>query len=153
MTSDLWAKYSYERRAWSLNAERSGSGHGHWSTTRKLTDEWRTAFYALGIQNRVKFHSAHIVASFVQRKPLQDTGNAYGSVKAAIDGLVDAGILPGDTPEFVLSLTMMAPQIANRGEVERTTLVLVAERREHEYCWLCEADRTLSHTAEPDALA
>ena len=149
----MWAKYSYESRPWSLNAERSGSGHGHWSTTRKLTQEWRTAFYALGLQHRVQFHTAHIVASFVQRKPLQDKGKAYASVKAAIDGLVDAGILPGDTPDIVLSLTMMAPQVANRGEIERTTLVLVAERSEHEYCWLCEADRTLSHRAEPNSLA
>jgi hypothetical protein len=82
-----------------LNAERSGSGHGHWSTTRKLTEEWRTAFYALGLQNRVKFHRVHIVASFVQRKPIQDTGNSYGSVKAAIDGLVDAGIIAGETSD------------------------------------------------------
>jgi len=140
----MWAKYSYERRAWSLNAERSGSGHGHWSTTRKLTEEWRTAFYALGLRDRVKFHSVHIVASFIQRKPIQDTGNSYGSVKAAIDGLVDAGVIPGDTPDYVLSLTMMAPRIANRGETERTTLVLVQERNDDDNCWLCEADRTLS---------
>lgn len=148
MTS-RYAKYSWDRRAWSLNAERSGSGHGHWSTTRKLTEEWRTAFYALGLQNRVRFHTVHIVASFVMRKPLQDTGNAYGSVKAAIDGLVDAGVLTGDTPDVVRSLTMMSPQVANHGENERTTLVIVEERTDDEYCWLCEAHRPLTKPTPP----
>jgi hypothetical protein len=39
----------------------------------------------------------------------QDVGACNPAVKAAIDGLVDAGILPDDSPEFVRSLVFLPP--------------------------------------------
>lgn len=119
--------YTLEARPWTLNAERSGGGrgHGHWATTRRLTAFWRESFWALGLQNRQRLQSAHVIVKIVQKAPLSDTGNCYGAVKAALDGLVDAGILPDDTPRTILSLTMLAPCKAQKGEREHLTLTLV----------------------------
>lgn len=61
------------------------------------------------------------------RKPLADTGNAYGSVKAAIDGLVDAGVLPGDGPNVIMRLCMNAPRPPKDGEAESLTVTLIGE--------------------------
>ena len=41
---------------------------------------------------------------------LQDVGACNPSVKAAIDGLVDASVLPDDSPEFVRSLVFLPPR-------------------------------------------
>lgn len=38
-----------------------------------------------------------------------DTGACFDAVKAAIDGLVDAGIIPDDGPDIVTRLTFHAP--------------------------------------------
>jgi len=134
---DNVATYTFNKRAWTLNAERSGSSHGHWSVTRKLTQEWRTAFWALGINNRHRFTTAHIIVTIDMRPPLADTGNHYGAAKAAIDGLVDAGILPDDTPSTVLSLTMLAPRKIDKGKPEAFT-VMVVQGDSDELCALCQ---------------
>lgn len=41
---------------------------------------------------------------------LQDVGACNPAVKAAIDGIVDAGVLPDDSSKFVRSLTFLPPQ-------------------------------------------
>lgn len=41
---------------------------------------------------------------------LQDVAACNPSVKAAIDGIVDAGVLPDDSSEYVRSITFTAPQ-------------------------------------------
>jgi hypothetical protein len=48
------------------------------------------------------------------RAGLQDTGGCFPAVKAAIDGLVDAGLLPNDGPAVVKRLTFNAPVIGFR---------------------------------------
>jgi hypothetical protein len=66
--------------------------------------------------------AAHVTVEIVvKRKPLPDTGANYTAVKAAIDGLVDAGLLPDDTPEHVRSITMLAPV---QGKHDRMTITL-----------------------------
>lgn len=42
---------------------------------------------------------------------LPDVGAAYFVAKAMLDGLVDAGVLPGDGPDIVRSLTFTAPEV------------------------------------------
>lgn len=114
--------YTHLGRPWTLNAERRGSTH--WTATRARTAEWRQAFWALGLQDRHRFGPVHIAVMIRQRAPLADTGNAYGAVKAAIDGLVDAGVLKGDTPDIVRSILFHAPEKASKGEPETVTLVV-----------------------------
>ena len=52
----------------------------------------------------------------------QDPGAAYVSVKAALDGIVDAKVIPGDTDEYVAEIRMRAPRY---GEVDGLELELL----------------------------
>jgi hypothetical protein len=148
----MQATYTHKARAWTLNAERSGSIHNHWSVTRSLTKDWRTAFWALGSQQRHRFNKAHVVVTIVMKPPLADTGNHYTAVKAAIDGLVDARVLPDDTPQSVLSLTMLAPRKTQKGAPETFALTLIADD-EDSLCALCHqsipsAQKAHDHTQD-----
>ena len=55
------------------------------------------------------------------RRWKQDVGACFPSVKAAIDGLVDAGVLPDDNPAFVRALTFFPAEI---GAVDGLRLVI-----------------------------
>lgn len=112
--------YRYPARPWTLNAER----RDHWSQARALTREWREAFSWLAMRDRRRFFACSITVVVQMRPPLQDTGNAYGSAKAAIDGLVDAGVLPNDGPEVVRRLTFRAPIRAGKTDPEFLALVV-----------------------------
>ena len=112
--------YRYPGRPWTLNAER----REHWVQARAKTREWREAFAWLALRERRRFTACHVVVVTRMRPPVQDTGNAYGAAKAAIDGLVDAGVLPDDGPEVIRSLTFFAPIRAARDDSEFLALVL-----------------------------
>jgi NAD(P)-dependent dehydrogenase (short-subunit alcohol dehydrogenase family) len=114
------AAYSYECRPWTLNAER----RDHWTQTRAQTAEWRETFGWLAIKGRHRFTSCHVVVVTRMRAPVQDTGNAYGAAKAAIDGLVDAKVLPDDGPSVIRSLTFLAPTRAATHEPEFLAIVV-----------------------------
>ena len=47
------------------------------------------------------------------RRWRQDVGACFPAVKAAIDGLVDAGVLPDDNPQFVRALTFYPAEIGD----------------------------------------
>ena len=112
--------YTHTGRVRSLNSERSA----HWSKRAKDAENWREAFYWLGVQNRVRFSSVHVTAEIIQKKPLADCGNGLPSIKAAIDGLVDAQVIVDDSPQYVKSITMFAPRVPQPGEVESLTITL-----------------------------
>jgi hypothetical protein len=105
-----------------MNRERRGDQH--WSQTRLRTAEWRKAFWALGIQQRRRYDRVAITVEIMMRAPVADTGACYPAVKAAIDGLVDAGVLPGDTGLHVASITFLAPVRVAKDQVETLTLVV-----------------------------
>jgi hypothetical protein len=92
-----------------------------------MVKEWREAFHWLSSTTRVKFSQVDVHVDIVMKRPLADTGNAYGSVKAAIDGLVDSGILPDDGPTVIMRLCMNAPRAAAKGERESLTVTLIGE--------------------------
>lgn len=116
------AEFRYDRRPWSLNAER---GRSHWAQARKDTAEWRQAFFVLGRQQRdARFTRVTVTVETVMKGRLADTGNTYPAAKAALDGLVDAGVLPDDTPDVVRALTFLAPRRPTPGEPEHLTVRL-----------------------------
>lgn len=116
------ASFRFDRRPWSLNAER---GRSHWAQVRKDTAEWRQAFHVLGLQQRSqRFTRVHVTVETVMRGRLHDTGNSYPAAKAALDGLVDAGTIPDDTPDVVRSLTFLAPRRPRDNEPEHLTVML-----------------------------
>ena len=95
-------------RPWTTNAERAGN---RWERA-KLTKEWRTGFQLLAKSEKIPPMAWITVTVEPHQKGgrLQDVGACNPAVKAAIDGLVDAGVLPDDSPEFVRSLVFLPPK-------------------------------------------
>lgn len=80
----------------------------HWTTRRTLTKAWRKAAWAaaveqLGPSPSARWRRASIVAVQlpVARGARRDPHNYVATVKPIVDGLVDAGVWPDDTPSFV----------------------------------------------------
>ena len=113
---------TFNARPWTLNAERAGN---RWKRA-EMVKVWRDAFHWLAIAEKTPmFHEVSVIVDIQMKRPLADTGNAYGSVKAAIDGLVDAGVLPDDGPEVIRVLCMKAPRPTVKGETDSLTLTLI----------------------------
>lgn len=84
----------------SLNAR-----YGHWSQPRKLEEEVRKAAWALAKRQRIpalEVITAELVW-FPGTNRRYDADNIAPTLKAAIDGLVAAGVLPDDDSNRVLS--------------------------------------------------
>lgn len=113
-----------EGRPWSLNAERSA----HWREHRRTTEAVRTKVAYTARQSLRTIHPSAfpiIVEAFpVQKGRLPDAGNSYPTVKAIIDGLVDADILPDDDPKYVDAVVLQSPRRATKGEPEHVTINL-----------------------------
>ena len=82
------------------NAEawHSANDRGHWSRGHRLTKHWRQLATIYARKERIPaLDRARIVVTF--HKPTRrryDPANYYPTVKAIVDGLVDAGVLPDD---------------------------------------------------------
>lgn len=100
----------YCERPWTTNAERSGN---RWERA-KLTKQWRTAFALLASELKpphLSWCNVTVEPWLATRRGVQDTGACHPAVKAAVDGLVDAGVIDDDTPDIVRSITFRAPRI------------------------------------------
>ena len=95
-------------RPWSLNAERSDHWRRHREKTREARERWAWLWMAAGAK-QLHLDVVEVIAQPSYKARPQDTGACYGSVKAAIDALVDVGCIPGDTGKHVLAITMLAP--------------------------------------------
>lgn len=108
----IW-ELRYDARPWLLNSERAGGKRGtggHYGRAA-LVKEWRTTFAWLAKEARVpplQWLTAE-VQQICRTRKVPDTGSCFPAVKAAIDGLVDAGVLADDGPQFVRALTFLAP--------------------------------------------
>ena len=101
-------RLEFPQRPWTTNAERAGN---RWERA-KLTKDWRTGFQLLAKYEKIPPMSWITVTVEPHQKGgrLQDVGACNPSVKAAIDGLVDAGVLPDDSSKFVKSLVFLPPK-------------------------------------------
>lgn len=113
---------TYTKRPLTTNAERSGNRWGRAEHTR----EWRDAFAWIARRERVpRMRWINVtVQPFQKRGRLQDTAACNPSVKAAIDGLVDAGVIPDDTGDYVRMITFLP---CMRGD-DQLTLIIQGER-------------------------
>lgn len=111
---------AYPQRPWTVNSERGRGGRnqssrssGHWTDRAELTKEWRQAFWGLAKEQRIPALTS--IGIFVQQvcrnRKRPDPGACYPAVKAAIDGLVDAGVIPDDGPDYVDFITFWAPEV------------------------------------------
>ena len=84
-------RLEFTQRPWTTNAERAGN---RWERA-SLVKQWRGAFELLAKSEKIPPMSWISVTVEPHQKGgrLQDVGACNPAVKAAIDGIVDAGIL------------------------------------------------------------
>ena len=116
---------TYDRKPVTTNKERAGNRWERAASTR----EWRDAFAWIAKRERVpQMRWINVtVQPFQKRGRLQDTAACNPSVKAAIDGLVDAGVVPDDTGDYVRQITFLP---CRRGD-DQLVLILTGERGNH----------------------
>lgn len=105
------------------NRERAGSRY----LRAAIVKEWRTTACLLALAQRFpKMDAVHVIVYPYQAKGrLADAGGHLPTVKAVVDGLVDAGVLEDDSPAYVHSITMHAPTRTDKDAV-KVVLVPVA---------------------------
>lgn len=84
---------------------------------------WRRTFQILANNAKVPRldRIGVTVAQTCAYPSLPDIGASYPTAKAAIDGLVDAGVIVDDDPEHLIWLAFVPPE---RGDINRFILVI-----------------------------
>lgn len=88
----------------------SMNGRYHWRVRSARTKAWRTVAYMtacerFGFQRPARRKPMFVRVTFpVKDNRRRDADNPAPTVKAIVDGLVDAGVWPDDTPEWVETL-------------------------------------------------
>jgi len=117
-----WTLVDYER-PWTANAERTW----HFQKRARVVREWRERFAWLARGDRIpplQRISVAAVPLVMNRRSLPDVGACFPAVKAAVDGLVDAGVIPDDSPQYVHSICFYAPLV---GDLEGLRLVVTED--------------------------
>ena len=111
-------------RPWTANAERRWHHHKRAEVVRDARERWGWLAKAERVPAllRVSVEATPIKKT---RAAWPDVAACYPAVKAAIDGLVDAGVVPDDDPTHVVRITFHAPRI---GDVDGLRLVVVEEQ-------------------------
>lgn len=105
---------SYPARPWLVNGERAGGTRGiggHHGRSERVR-EWRQAYVDLCVANRVPPLRWVCIEALqtCRTRIMPDIGACYPAVKAAIDGLVDAGVIPNDRGDpFIRSIEFKPP--------------------------------------------
>ena len=105
-----WRIELHGERPWTTNAERKWH---HMQRAAKVKDTreafgWMAKAHQIPPLGAIAVHATPLARA---NRWKQDVGACFPAVKAAIDGLVDAGVLPDDDPTFVRSLTFHPTEI------------------------------------------
>lgn len=106
----------YNVRPWTVNHERTL----HHQQRAKLVKEWREAFFWLAKEQKIPrlAEVRFVVTPYLKDRRMQDVGACLPAAKAAIDGLVDAGVLEDDNPKFVKFLGFNCPVVGQGNGLE-----------------------------------
>lgn len=106
-------------KPWTMNFQRGTASR--WKVAQ-LTDEWRGVFHHLALAHHVpKFDRVTIEVDHQTRtNRLPDTVAIAPAYKAALDGLVDAGVLRDDGPAHVLAVTFLPSHRTGRDGLSLT---------------------------------
>lgn len=123
-------------RSWDLVFDRRPETVNHLRTVHhmeraRIDKRWRTESGWLAKKARIPKLERIIVtaAPFVKnRRSMPDVGACLYAVKAAIDGLVDARVIPDDKPDHLTALTFVAPQVSGDG-TDRLVLIVEEDPR------------------------
>lgn len=102
--------------------------HSHWSQRSGPTAEWRAAAALYTRQASVPAMERATITAVVRRADRRtdtDAQNRYPTIKAAIDGVVDAGVLPDDKDGCLLALTIRPGEPVARKDYPRGLLELI----------------------------
>jgi crossover junction endodeoxyribonuclease RusA len=96
-----------------LNANR----RQHWAVKARITRDLRQVAFVCARRDRVPALSrAHIVVEYCPPdRRRRDVHNLFPSAKAAVDGLVDAGVLPDDSDTYLTGPDMRLGQVIADG--------------------------------------
>lgn len=100
-----------KQRPWTANAERTWHYHKRADMVRRT----RERFAWLTIQQRIPLLDQIIVIAephVRNGRSVPDVGACFPTVKAAIDGIVDAGVLLNDTADHLIGLMFLPPRIS-----------------------------------------
>ena len=89
----------------------------HAQVRAKAIREWRSAGYAAAVEAGVPALGPTRVTAWQlvkDRRSLPDVGACYEAVKAAVDGVRDAGAWADDDPAHVPVIELRAPEVAGR---------------------------------------
>lgn len=109
-------------RPWTINIERNW----HFHRRAAAVKEWRMAFWALANEAKVPRLdriAVTVLPLYRNHNGRPDVGAVAPAAKAAIDGLVDAKVIPDDNPDHLVSLTFLQPVMG----AQRCALVLTIE--------------------------
>lgn len=110
----IWKLEHPVRPDFTLNKERTV----HHMKRAKIVKEWRAAFCDLAQAEMVpRLEQIEVIAQpwVLSARYRQDVGACFPLVKAAIDGLVDAGVLIDDNAKVVTKLTFLSPEFGRDG--------------------------------------
>jgi hypothetical protein len=109
--TETWYLEIHGRRPTTLNQERKTNNWGRRATDTKW---WREQFCAAAAEAGIPEHEAICISVIPLHKngrSPQDTGACFPAAKAAIDGLVDAGVIEDDTAKQVVQIDFHAPLV------------------------------------------
>lgn len=124
MTDELDLTFPAPHRPLSENDARGR----HWSVVRRDLEPWRLNAWAAARNARVarlwpeyEPHTVQVVLPFRDRRRRDPHNYTSTVVKAIVDGLVQAGLTPDDTPEWI---TVLDPElvIVPKGEPMTATV-------------------------------
>jgi len=107
--SEVWQVVHYDRPF----TQNRLYGKGNQYTRASLVKSWRESFAWLAKKAHIPSMDKCIITCMphLNDRRAQDTGACFPAAKAAIDGLVDAGVLPDDGPEHVVELRFFRPEL------------------------------------------
>lgn len=110
-------------RPFTVNTERRWT---RWQRAAKVA-EWRQHARCVALAEHIPHYDTVTVTAWPlvrDRRGWQDVGGCYPTVKAVIDGLVDAHVLDGDGPDVVRAITLTAPVV---GDLDGLAITLSEE--------------------------
>jgi crossover junction endodeoxyribonuclease RusA len=98
----------------------------HWRVKARLTKQWRTAAALVATADPTpQLQRAHILVTFHKNNSRKyDVHNLLPTVKAAVDGLVDAGVIPDDDNAHLIGPDLRAGDPVARTERARLVITI-----------------------------
>lgn len=92
---------------------------GHWSKFYTIIRSWRAMSCLIAEQQKIPLLEKVKIRA-VYHPPdnrRRDTSNIFPTIKAAVDGIVDAGVLKDDSDKYVISVEMVRGSNVKLGQL------------------------------------